>query len=108
MDMTFVKGIGINSQDYDNALRCPACRGECLHHDKVEVFSRSEDSPDTMTAVTTGDGVTRVEMIASSKSLNPSKRRDGLRVHFSCEHCSATPILEIAQHKGSTLVNWRI
>ena len=37
---------------------------------------------------------------------NPSARRDGLAIRFWCESCDARPVLTIAQHKGSTLVEF--
>ncbi len=38
---------------------------------------------------------------------NCSMRRQGVSVVFDCEMCSARPVLDIAQHKGTTLVRWR-
>ena len=83
-------------------LACPGCGQNSLHHDRVEVFECAEDA-------TTGLHVTVAEMKSTTDmSLigNPSKRRHGLVVHFSCEHCDAKPTLKISQHKGSTYVDF--
>jgi hypothetical protein len=98
--------IGVN-QDYGDVLHCPTCNEQCLHHGNVEVFSRLPDDLETLVTVVDGDGA-RVSIVSSDKCLNPSRRRHGLRIHFICEHCHGGKVLEIAQHKGSTLVNWRI
>jgi len=84
-------------------LDCPACGNGCLHHGEVVVYDRVEDDPVTL--------VTRVGMgtkteITNGKG-NPSSRRHGLTIEFSCEHCSANPVLELQQHKGSTYLSWR-
>jgi hypothetical protein len=39
---------------------------------------------------------------------NPSERRQGLAIAFSCEDCDAKLELTIAQHKGNTIVEWRL
>jgi hypothetical protein len=83
-------------------LECPSCHGNHLHHGKVEIFDRLEDQ-DIGLHVVVADGTAAID-----KDLwgNPSSRRHGLRIHFACEHCSATPMLTIAQHKGNTWVDF--
>jgi hypothetical protein len=74
-------------------LECPACGGNYLRHGKIEVFERAEDeSAGLHVSVTNG---------------NPSSRRNGLSVCFKCEQCHATPVLNIAQHKGNTWVDFK-
>lgn len=48
----------------------------------------------------------------TSGERNPSSRRDGLVISFTCEQCSRDDPgdvieLTIAQHKGSTEIGWR-
>lgn len=82
-------------------LLCPNCGFNYLHHDRVEIFERSEDATLGL-LVTVAEGKVTME---TSLSGNPSSRRNGLTVHFWCEGCKATPVLTIAQHKGNTIVN---
>jgi len=90
----------INEQD---TLLCPKCDGDYLHHGKVEIFDRNEDA------------IYGLYTIVSSRKIqsencalvgNPSMRRDGIKIHFYCEHCQADLTLAIAQHKGQTLIKW--
>jgi hypothetical protein len=92
--------------DTESALRCPRC-GEPggLHHGQVTIYDRlREDSEETT--------VTRVwnGMVSSHRMTgpvgNPSDRRGGLRVSFSCEFCGDRVELTLAQHKGDTVIGW--
>jgi hypothetical protein len=77
---------------------CPCCRATdgYLHHHGVTVYSREEDGVATVTTINGG--------IAGE---NPSDRRDGIAIRFTCELCPADIELTIAQHKGHTLLAWR-
>jgi hypothetical protein len=44
--------------------------------------------------------------ILECPACDPSDRRDGLTITFSCETCEDLPVLSIVQHKGLTLVGW--
>ena len=89
------------------AVRCPSC-GECYTHQiGVHAFWRSEDAP-------TGvhDYSCRSLPVARStdQDYNPSARRDGIVIEFSCEFCSEHEVdpafgLTISQHKGFTLID---
>lgn len=81
--------------------KCPSCGSPNLHHGKVEVFECAEDQPGLHVTV---DGLQAV--VDADMRGNPSSRRHGLVVHFSCEQCPAALRLTIAQHKGSTLVGF--
>lgn len=84
------------------ATACPNCGSSYLHHGKITVHHReSEDGPTISTSV---DGAA-IDDKASGD--NPSIRREGLVIDFTCEECSALPQLCIAQHKGSTHIFWR-
>ena len=88
-------------------LVCPHCRFNYMHQGKVEVFDRSEDG-DTGDYVSVGGNG---GSILSANSIlppgNPSLRRHGLTIHFSCEGCDNLPQLNIYQHKGQTFVEWK-
>jgi len=106
MAQAMFKVVGVKSED--NILHCPICNEQNLHHTSVEVFTRHEDDLTTLVTVVGPAGKTSVGSVDSDQCLNPSSRRDGLRIHFICEHCHGGKVLEIAQHKGCTLVEWRI
>jgi hypothetical protein len=110
-----------------DALRCPHCGNQYLHQTRVEVFTRAyEDGPSFGVNIENGNSNNRIE------SSNPSDRRQGLLVHFFCEHCCGCPpeqipntqakpgwqyrskneyeipmALAVYQHKGATLLAWR-
>ena len=90
-------------------LCCPGCGSINLHHGFVKVFSRDEDQ--TEVVVTTISPASReaasVTSIETTKGHgNPSARRHGLRIRFTCELCPGVFDLTIAQHKGITYVAW--
>jgi hypothetical protein len=82
-------------------LVCPSCKGNYLHHEKVEVFDRHEDQTEGLHVVV---GAQDVHIDKDIKG-NPSARRHGLKIYFSCENCKALPVLSIAQHKGQTYID---
>lgn len=84
-------------------LLCPHCKGNYLHHDKVETFERGEDSPTGIHTTIVGNMTTT----DTSLTGNPSPRRYGLLIHFRCEQCDAISTLSFAQHKGNTLVDFK-
>lgn len=84
-------------------LLCPSCGSNYLHHDKVEVFER-EDDAETGLHVTVENGKASIDNELES---NPSRRRNGIKIHFWCEGCSAKPVLSISQHKGITWVDFK-
>jgi hypothetical protein len=84
--------------DDDVMLKCPRCGTDegYLHHGGVTVYSREEDGPVTVTTINGG-----------AAGENPSARRDGIAIRFTCELCPAELELTIAQHKGHTHLMWR-
>jgi hypothetical protein len=88
-------------------LTCPYCRGEYLHHGQVTVYDRREDAP-RLTKTEVRDRTANITAIDNKDSGNPSERRDGVAVRFWCEHCDTISELTIAQHKGASLLGWRI
>ena len=95
------------------SLRCPQCRGDRLHHGRVAVFHRIEDDEMITQTVVTGPTAT-VEAVPSSRTTNPSSRRDGIEIEFQCELChwknsdfaNQRMFLRIARHKGKKLLEW--
>ena len=88
-------------EGFGGELKCPSCGSNYLHHEKVEVFERGEDEEKGL-HVTIENGVAKTD---TNLSGNPSARRHGLLIHFSCEGCKANPVLSLSQHKGNTWVD---
>jgi len=53
------------------------------------------------------DVLSQTNQEPSKECGNPSRRRDGLAIEFSCENCPAILELTIKQHKGETFFAWR-
>jgi hypothetical protein len=91
---------------WGEAILCPNCGQNNLHHFRVTVFDRTEDSPRTVvTEVEKGRATTH--LLPSGQTRNPSSRRDGVAIGFWCEQCPAKPELTIEQHKGETFIGWQ-
>lgn len=97
-------------------LKCPTCGSEYLHHDTVTVWSRSEDNAQGVLTTVTGLGETSVVPHADMRGC-PSLRRHSVSLNFWCEDCHVTESgdvtesrlrLDIMQHKGMTLLQWRV
>lgn len=91
----------INKLD-DTTMCCPSCGLQYLHHERVEVFEREEDEVDGLHVTVKADSVSVDRLLTG----NPSNRRNGIKIHFRCETCTATPILSISQHKGATYMTF--
>lgn len=99
-------------------LVCP-CECPNLHQETVEVYQCYEDSAGIFTEATLTE--TTIKSFSKHAKQNPSSRRNGLRIFFSCEWChnshygidengeeieqAVPPLFEltIAQHKGITI-----
>jgi len=98
----------VNTVIYDDeGLMCPNCDSFNLHHRTVTVFDRYEDAEMTH-VITVKRGIPTTHRVPSRGCGNPSTRRDGLTIDFECENCEAGLTLQIAQHKGSTYLSWRV
>lgn len=86
-------------------LLCPRCGANNLHHEGIDVFHRREDHEKEVVTRVVG-GSSKTEIVDAKGSGNPSMRRDGIVVHFSCEQCGDDIQLGIGQHKGSTEIAW--
>lgn len=90
----------------DDALLCPRCGSNNLHHGRVTVYDRGEDAPLTAVSVIDGCEIFHTER-ESIRCANPSARRHGLAILFTCEGCGVWSELTIEQHKGETYLHWR-
>lgn len=89
-------------------LKCPVCGSQCIHHFRVEIFDRREDENyGTLTIVDNAppENIKNLKLGTTLKD-NPSPRRHGMKIYFSCEECPQILILDIIQHKGSTYIEW--
>jgi hypothetical protein len=99
----FNLGSGSNRAE----MLCPRCGSDYLHHQSITSFDRSEDAQ-VVVETTVLCGEAKMKSAASSASRNPSARRDGLEIVFTCEGCEEGRSLSlfISQHKGQTEVFW--
>jgi len=89
-------------------LHCPFCGFSYLHHGGVEVFNREfEDSEKGSHTYVSGNGGITYSHLGPMVPGNPSPRRDGVLIRFTCEACDDPLVLAIYQHKGQTYVEWK-
>lgn len=97
----------IGEHTYD-ALDCPKCStapsdSNYLHHGEINIFTRvNEDTLDGTHLRVQGHATSHDH----SMKYNPSSRRNGLTIEFTCENCDAELSLAIVQHKGQTFIYW--
>ena len=93
--------------DNNKCLLCPDCDNPYLHQESVEMFWRDREDSERGTYVQSSWGNPPIVDKNSEMNQNPSGRRDGLRIKFSCENCGREDIsLTLSQHKGWTLMEW--
>lgn len=100
-----------NITDGTSDLLCPRCKGFNLRQETVTIFQRVEDA-ETLTKITVDGSNFEAKVVPADGSGNPSNRRHGMVIQFSCENCcidSKDGVIEltIAQHKGATEVGWQ-
>lgn len=94
----------------ERVVICPRCGSDYMHHQEVIRWDRSEDA--TIERYTfAGSERTEVKAVPEATG-NPSSRRGGLIVSFSCEGCGSGAEgdrleMVISQHKGQTEIEWR-
>ena len=106
------------------SLRCPFCGSPTLHHETVDVYFRQEDADHGIAVTVQGAAVGAMTKaseqvtggmrdpdlipvaVGTDQQQNPSPRRDGVAIRFWCEACPATPVLNVIQHKGDTIIEW--
>lgn len=106
--MQYKKVVEVDTNTYASicALKCPSCGETYLHQGTIEAYNRGEDADTVRCVIVDGSSVFS-EQIPSEHSNNPSSRRQGCIIHFDCEHCQGIDFkLTIAQHKGTTLLEW--
>lgn len=82
------------------SLLCPQCGGVCTHQGAVVAFMReAEDSKEGISVLVQPN---RELSVKRSMAGNPSSRRNGLSIAFSCETCNRLFCLNVYQHKGTT------
>lgn len=103
-----IKGKAISMDAYDNdILTCPGCGHGNLHQDTVGVYhNRDARTGKEQSVVVSGHSGVAIADVPRAASLNPSNRRDGIRIGFWCEHECDVPDLLIYQVKGLTFVRW--
>jgi hypothetical protein len=72
--------------DNPTALSCPKCDEVYLHQGNTAIYERKEDAPYTTVISQNGHEVTAIKF-PSEETHNPSSRRHGLTIEFTCEHC---------------------
>ena len=89
--------------DDEGVLTCPVCGDTNLHQKQTQVFNRDEDRLTPGVAI--DESGQTFSLLESGK--NPSGRRGGVRIHFSCEQHEIPELdLTIVQHKGTTFIAW--
>lgn len=89
-------------------LLCPRCNSHNLHHKSVGWYYGREDSKNLTYTFVHGNSVHQ-EKVSRRGSGNPSQRRHGFVVDFSCEDCGSKDLeLNFSQEKGETVVEWRV
>jgi hypothetical protein len=86
----------------DFQLICPKCGFDHTHLESVEYFGRHEDDEIGTHATMNINGC----KVDDCLDGNPSDRRDGLILHFTCEDGCEFDIL-IFQHKGGTYFHFK-
>ena len=107
--MSYYEGdVVLTSDPFNHCLVCPVCNGENLHQQAVGVYYNPFDSrrEDSRGVLVTPDGECTVHTELLAGVLNPSDRRDGIRISFLCECSCKVPDLLILQHKGTTYMAW--
>ena len=115
-----VDGVVFAGGFMDDVLVCPAdgCEGEYLHQERVDVFFREEDAESGMYSSTTRNVTIVHDDMHTDMDKNPSHRRDGIAIYFTCEQChlgmnvadiedEEFHVLEIVQCKGNTVIKWK-
>jgi len=105
------KNIVLENGGREMVLHCPRCSNPFLHQIGIKWFFRKEDD-EKVVVIGINGASSHTEVMNNSSSGNPSGRRQGLTIQFSCEICSEDvpgDVLELAisQHKGATLFSWR-
>lgn len=89
----------------DKIIHCASCGEANTHQEGFIWFQRAEDASQGLAVFVTSSGDHRsIPYNDGPDSPNPSSRRHGSIVVFSCEHCDVLTGVHFAQHKGVTIV----
>ena len=89
----------------DKIVNCASCGEPNTHQVGFIWFQRAEDAVQGSAVFITSSGQHRsIPYNDGPNSPNPSSRRHGSIVVFSCEHCDALTGIHFAQHKGITII----
>lgn len=105
------KSVQVSEIHGNEILSCPVCDGKHMHQRGVEIYRRNgEDSSVGQNVDVSYKGETTMNPSVSREDGNPSRRRDGIVIHFLCESCNNDELydLVIKQHKGNEIVEWRV
>lgn len=95
--------VVIGNKYFGNTLIGPN-RCENLHQISMEYFDRREDSEKGLHVYAQ---LGKQLLVDDKMTGNPSQRREGIKIRFSCECCNGEiHTLNIVQHKGMTLMFW--
>lgn len=104
VDSTAPKWISYcGSVGYEYCFCCPNCGGENLHQDSKAIYHRKTEDSTTGLRIRVHD---QQFIDDDAMESNPSDRRDGMRINFSCETCDAISELQIIQHKGTEYIKF--
>jgi hypothetical protein len=115
--MAFGLNPAVVDSDNHGELICPCGNGGNIHQGNTTIFECGED-PDTVTVIAQDGHNVQATKFPARDTCNPSPRRHGMLIEFTCEQCSynydgenyptidKTFRLAIFQHKGNTFMEW--
>ena len=115
--MAFGLNPAVVDSDSYGQLNCPCGDGGNIHQGNATIFECGED-PHTTTVIAQDGCNVQATKFPSQDTCNPSPRRHGMLIEFTCEQCSykyngeddatleKTFRLAIFQHKGNTFMEW--
>ena len=86
-------------------VRCAGCGELNLHAFRVQVFERRQEDAEDGRVVEVMYGKP-IDTRNDAEHGNPSGRRNGIRIYFSCECCPHISVLALYQHKGTEYMTW--
>ncbi len=86
-----------------DAICCPTCDNDYTHPVCVESITRyGEDNEKGTRVMVWGH---KVNFSQDANTGNPSKRRSGIKIRFSCENGCDDFVVTFAQNKGRTMTD---
>ncbi len=96
--------------DNQSQLLCPRCGSFYLHHYDAVFYEPGKEDAESLVKISVKGMTVKTELVPTATSGNPSLRRDGFSMLFWCEQCGQDKPVEltISQHKGVSLMEWRL